>query len=122
MTRLLTLLGGLVLMAGAAQAQNLPAEVKLADGAFTDAAGKPLYTFVNDTMRNMSHCERRCAEAWPPLLAGADAKPVGDWYTVKRENGALQWAYKNHPVYTSVKDSAGKPATAADEIWLIARP
>lgn len=109
-------------MAGAAYAQSLPAEVKLKNGAFIDHASKPLYTFTMDTMRQMSHCEGKCAESWPPLLAKPGSKPVGDWYTVKRENGALQWAYKNHPVYTSTKDKAGKPATAANDLWLLAKP
>jgi len=118
----LIILAGAVLSAGTAAAQSLPAEVKLADGAFTDKAGKPLYTYTNDTMRNMSHCENRCAEAWPPLIARPGSEPVGEWYLIKRGGGVQQWAYKNHPLYTSAKDQAGKPATAANELWLVAKP
>jgi predicted lipoprotein with Yx(FWY)xxD motif len=45
---------------------------------------------------------------WPPVLAPADAKPVGDWTIVTRKDGAKQWAYDEHPLYTSVFDkSAG---------------
>ncbi len=118
----MTLIASAALMASAAYAQSLPAEIKVVEGAFTDAAGKPVYTFTNDTMRNMSHCEGRCAELWPPVVAKPDAKPMGDFYTVKRGGGVLQWAYKNQPLYTSSKDEAGKPATAANELWLLAKP
>jgi predicted lipoprotein with Yx(FWY)xxD motif len=118
----LTLFASLALTAGVALAQSLPAEVKLVDGAFTDQAGKPLYTYTNDTMRNMSHCENRCAEAWPPLVAKPGSEPVGDFYLIKRGGGVQQWAYKNQPLYTSAKDKAGKAATAANELWLVAKP
>lgn len=51
---------------------------------------------------------RSCAEEWPPLLAPADAKPIGqghhEWTTIKRADGTLQWAYGGYPLYTSVLD------------------
>lgn len=111
-----------LVIAAPAFAQDAPAEVKLVDGAYTDKAGKPLYIFTMDTMRNMSHCEGRCAEAWPPLKAPADAKPKGAWYTVKRPDGSNQWAYKDKPLYTYAKDAAGQPATGVSEMWLLAKP
>lgn len=103
-------------LAGAASAQALPAEVKLTAGAFTDQAGKPLYSFTMDTMRDMSHCEGPCAAAWPPLIAKPGSKPVGEWYLIKRADGQMQWAYKGHALYTSAKDAG------PNELWLIAKP
>ncbi|HEY6644813.1 hypothetical protein [Povalibacter sp.] len=47
---------------------------------------------------------RPCEQLWPPVLAAADAKPVGKWTLVKRKNGANQWAYNGYPVYTSDLD------------------
>ncbi|MGE3476406.1 MAG: hypothetical protein AB7H70_11430 [Rhodospirillaceae bacterium] len=47
-----------------------------------------------------------CAEMWPPVLAPADAKAVGDWSIVRRKNGAKQWAYEGYPLYLSVLDRA----------------
>jgi len=45
-----------------------------------------------------------CAQAWPPVLASADAKPVGKWSIVDRPGGAKQWAYDGYALYTSVID------------------
>jgi len=47
---------------------------------------------------------RSCEQLWPPVLAAADAKPVGKWTLVKRKNGQSQWAYDGYPVYTSDLD------------------
>jgi predicted lipoprotein with Yx(FWY)xxD motif len=47
-----------------------------------------------------------CAENWPPLMAGADAKPTGDWTVVKRDDGKMMWAYKGKPLYTFKRDTA----------------
>ena len=52
-------------------------------------------------------CYNKCAETFPPLLASADAKPVGEWWIVTRVDGAKQWAYRGHPVHTYVKDHPG---------------
>ena len=46
-----------------------------------------------------------CAEAWPPVLAAADAKPVGAWSIVERKDGTKQWQYNEHPLYTSFFDA-----------------
>ena len=73
-------------------------------------------------MRYKAQDELLLAEAWPPLAAPKDAKPTGAWYVIKRENGDLQWAYKDHPVYTYAKDAAGAAPTGENEIWKVARP
>jgi predicted lipoprotein with Yx(FWY)xxD motif len=114
----------LTLAAGAlsAQAQSMPGGVKMANGAMADSAGKPLYTFDNDTMKGMSHCTGRCETAWPPLKAAADAKAMGDWSVISREDGSKQWAYKDKPLYTFAKDEAGKPGTGeAAGPWKLAK-
>ena len=92
-------------------AEMMPAGVKMANGAMTDAAGKPLYTYDNDTMVGMSHCTGRCETAWPPLKADDKAKPMGAWTVINRDDGSKQWAYKDKPVYTFAKDTAGQPGT-----------
>lgn len=45
-----------------------------------------------------------CTAMWPPVLAEAKAKPVGDWTIIKRSDGRLQWAYDHQPLYTSHLD------------------
>jgi predicted lipoprotein with Yx(FWY)xxD motif len=97
------------LAAGAALAQ--PPGLKDANGAKADAKGHALYTYDNDTMKGMSHCEGRCAEAWPPLVAEANAKASGDWTVISRGGGVKQWAYKDKPVYLFARDKAGEAGT-----------
>ena len=45
-----------------------------------------------------------CADLWPPVLASADAKPVGKWVIVDRLDGRKQWAYDGLALYTSILD------------------
>jgi predicted lipoprotein with Yx(FWY)xxD motif len=45
-----------------------------------------------------------CAQVWPPLIAPADAKPIGKWTLAPREDGSKQWAYDGYPLYTSILD------------------
>lgn len=45
-----------------------------------------------------------CTQAWPPVLAAADAKPIGSWTIITRKDGSKQWAYDEHPLYTSALD------------------
>ena len=88
---------------------NMPAGVqttKLADGtmALTDAKGMTLYTFAKD-QPGVSNCNDNCAKNWPPLMAAADAKPMGEWTIVTRADGSKQWAYKGMPLYLWIKDT-----------------
>jgi predicted lipoprotein with Yx(FWY)xxD motif len=46
-----------------------------------------------------------CTDLWPPVLAGDDASPVGNWSIVERRDGTRQWAYDEQPLYTSIRDS-----------------
>lgn len=47
-----------------------------------------------------------CVDVWPPVLAPADAKPVGKWTVVDGPGGRKQWAYDGQALYTSVLDKA----------------
>jgi predicted lipoprotein with Yx(FWY)xxD motif len=49
---------------------------------------------------------KSCAYEWPPVLAADDAKPVGKWTIITRNDGSKQWAYDDHPLYTSRLDHA----------------
>lgn len=46
-----------------------------------------------------------CLQAWPAVFAPADAKPVGKWTAIDREDGRKQWAYEGMPLYTSALDT-----------------
>jgi predicted lipoprotein with Yx(FWY)xxD motif len=109
--------------------QKMPAGVqarKLDSGktVLADAKGMTLYTFAKDAP-GKSACSGNCAKNWPPLAAPADAKPMGDWTIVTRDDGSTQWAYKGQPLYGWVKDS--KPGeTTGDGVgggsWRVAVP
>ncbi len=68
----------------------------------------PLYTFDKDG-HGRSACNGACAAAWPPVVASAEAKPVGEWTTIKRDDGTLQWAWRGKPVYSYAKDTPENP-------------
>jgi len=54
------------------------------------------------------NCHNACAEKFPPLLAPADAKPVGEWWIVTRLDGSKQWAWRGVPIYSYSKDEPGR--------------
>lgn len=71
--------------------------------AYTDANGMTLYTHKLDSF-GVSTCYDVCSETWPPVLAEAEASPVGAWSVIGREDGSHQWALNGKPVYTYVED------------------
>lgn len=54
-------------------------------------------------------CDNVCVAVWPVLLADDDAKPVGNWSVITRDDGRKQWAYKSRPVYTFYQDTPNNP-------------
>jgi predicted lipoprotein with Yx(FWY)xxD motif len=114
------------LCAGLALAQMAP--TKTGDSAkgkvLTDAKGMTLYTFDKDA-DGKSMCNGPCATNWPPLMAAAADKPMGSYTIIKRDDGAMQWAYKGKPLYTWNKDT--KPGDITGDgflngAWHIAQP
>ncbi|MBS0319604.1 MAG: hypothetical protein JSR18_03615 [Proteobacteria bacterium] len=105
----------------AATAQMAPA-MKAADGVMTDAKGMTLYTFDKDA-GGKSMCNGPCATNWPPLMAGADAKAMGDWTIITRDDGSKQWAYKGKPVYTWAKDTkpGDKTGDGFNNVWHVVK-
>ncbi len=92
--------------------------------ALVDASGMTLYVFAKDAP-GKSACAAACAKNWPPLKAGVDAKAMGAWTLVTRDDGTMQWAYKGKPLYHFAKDQ--KPGEAMgdgllDGAWSVARP
>jgi predicted lipoprotein with Yx(FWY)xxD motif len=92
--------------------------------ALVDAKGMTLYTFDKDA-GGKSACNGPCATNWPPLAASTDAKPMGDWTVVTRDDGGKMWAYKGKPLYTFSKDTAAgdiKGDGFLNGAWHIAKP
>jgi predicted lipoprotein with Yx(FWY)xxD motif len=89
----------------------------------TGAGGMTLYTEDTD-VGGKSVCNGPCAVAWPPLSATADAKPVGNYTIITRDDGSLQWAYNGKPLYYWKNDK--QPGdTTGDGVagrWHVAKP
>jgi predicted lipoprotein with Yx(FWY)xxD motif len=90
--------------------------------AYGDAAGRTLYVYAKD-QPGRSLCAGDCAAAFPPALAAPGATPESGWSLVEREDGARQWAWQGHPLYTSAKDQkVGETAGKGEEggAWRVA--
>ena len=89
----------------------------------TDEAGMTLYTFDKDSA-GMSACTEGCTQNWPPLMAAMDSMAGGDFSTLKRTDGTLQWAYKGKPLYRWAKDTKPGDATGDGfkDVWHAAKP
>ncbi len=81
----------------------------------TNAEGFALYSFAPDTPTT-SKCYGSCAVYWPPVTgtAAAGAPLPGKVATVRRTNGAPQFTYNGHPLYTYIGDSAPGQAAGND--------
>jgi predicted lipoprotein with Yx(FWY)xxD motif len=84
----------------------------------TDTKGMTLYTYDKDTA-GTTNCYDKCATAWPPAMASADAKAEGDFSLVDRKDGSKMWAYKGMPLYTWVKDTKPGDTTGdmVGKVW-----
>ena len=84
--------------------------------------GMTLYTFDKDTA-GQSTCYADCAQAWPPMLGDSSSKPAGNLTLVARNDGKMQWAVDNKPLYTFVQDK--KPAEVKGDnfnnVWHVVR-
>ncbi len=89
---------------------------------FADPKGMTLYSFDKDTVPGKSACSGDCAKAWPAMAAPADAKPVGDWTIITRDDGSKQWAYRGKPLYLFAKDmkTGDYKGDGVDGAWHIA--
>lgn len=93
------------------------------DGMYTDQKGMTLYTFAKDSA-DKSACNDRCAANWPPLMATANDKSMGDWTVITRDDGSKQWAYQGMPLYTFVMDKKAGDMTGdgkMDGAWKVAK-
>ena len=88
-----------------------------------DAKGMTLYTTSQDRA-NESTCYGGCAKNWPPIIASQGAVAEGDFSIIQRNDGAMQWAFKDKPLYTWVNDR--KPGDMTGDgiggIWRVAKP
>ena len=75
----------------------------------TDAAGKTIYFFANDT-EGTSNCEGDCLANWPPVEA-EDSPAAGEGVTaelgtIERSDGTRQLTVNGFPAYYFAADAA----------------
>ncbi len=89
-----------------------------------DLKGMTLYFYERDTSGKTSSCNDKCAESWIPLAAPEDAKAIGDFTPITRNDGSKMWAFRYRPLYTSVTDKSPGEANgnATTLQWRVARP
>jgi predicted lipoprotein with Yx(FWY)xxD motif len=108
------------------EATTAPAKVVLTKQGpkLVDLKGMTLYYYERDTNGKSSNCNGKCAESWVPLIATTDARAVGDFTVISRNDGSKMWAYRYRPLYTSPADKAPGDANgnATTLQWRIARP
>lgn len=64
-----------------------------------------LYIFEGEP-EGQSTCDKTCSAVWPIIQAQRSDKPMGLWTIVQRDDGRLQWAFRNKPLYTYFEDSS----------------
>ena len=119
-----TLLGLLAAAALASSGLAFAAEPAMTkDGILVDHKGMTLYTFDKDAA-GKSVCNDKCAENWPPLKAEAADKASGKWTVIKRDDGAMQWAYDGKPVYFYKDDKKTGDTTGDGKggAWHVVKP
>jgi predicted lipoprotein with Yx(FWY)xxD motif len=82
-------------------------EIPDANGqVLVDVEGIALYAQDVGGQREQAKCisSNPCRGAWTPYAAPVLAMPEGDFSTVRRGDGILQWAYKDQPLYTYDRD------------------
>lgn len=86
------------------------------------SANRTLYTFANDT-DGVSNCSDTCLVNWPAVTA-AEENTSGNFSTITRDDGTLQWAFKNRPMYYYAGDAAEGDVTGENlgNVWYVARP
>lgn len=62
-----------------------------------------IYAFDKDTAKS-SACTGQCEAMFPPMLAPASARPIGEWTIIERAPGVNQWAFRGKPLYRHAPD------------------
>ena len=117
-------LAALLLSAGCSTMSST-APAMTSDGMLVARNGMTLYTFDRDPVgAGKSVCNGPCATNWPPLMAPADAQPVGSYTIVTRDDGSKQYAYQGKPLYFWAKDTkAGdKTGDGFNNVWHVVKP
>jgi len=113
------------LLGGCAAMSSAPPPAMASDGVLVGPTRMTLYTFDRDAVGSgKSVCNGPCVTNWPPLMATASDKPVGEYTVITRDDGQKQWALKGKPLYHWVKDAkpGDKTGDGFNNMWRVAKP
>lgn len=102
-----------------------PAPAMRVDGMLVNTKGITLYFLDRDVAGSgKSTCNGNCAIQWPPVMAVASDKPIGDYTIITRDDGKKQWAYQGKPMYTWPEDQepGDKYGDNYNKVWHIFTP
>ncbi|MEQ8507827.1 MAG: hypothetical protein RIB43_02385 [Rhodospirillaceae bacterium] len=111
MMKLLAIFSVLAVYAATASAQSsdVPEGIQVqrtgAGVYFMTEAQQSLYWNEPEMAAGEVTCLEGCLETWVPLQASANEQGEGLWSVIKRPDDSFQWAYKDRPLYTYVKDT-----------------
>lgn len=101
----------------------------------TDAAGKALYVFADDTpgtatAKPKSACNSDCSKTWPPfyremeIIITPSAINKADFTEFDRDDGTSQLAYKGYPLYYYSNDMnpGDTIGNGFNSVWHLASP
>lgn len=82
-----------------------------------------LYFYSKDT-NGVSKCNGSCAKAWSPALMPAGTQMPESYSLIRRDDGAMQIAFKGRPLYLYAKDRkiGDIKGDGAQGLWVLARP
>jgi predicted lipoprotein with Yx(FWY)xxD motif len=111
-----------------AAATTLATAMLLGSPGFVDPSGRTVYILSNDTTTSLAcTVASGCTGVWPPVAPPSAALTTGFTNYVRSDNGAMQLAYKGHPLYLYAGDSAagqvnGNGIVSFGGTWSVARP
>lgn len=99
------------------------------DDYLTDADGRTLYIFLNDSP-GVTSCFDTCLQSWPPFTVDAGTSPTaGDGITaalgtIQRDDGSTQVTLDGWPLYYFVADATPGDTNGqgVGDVWYVARP
>ena len=98
---------------------------RTSEGVLIGPTGMTLYTFDRDAAGSgKSACNGPCATNWPPLSVADNAKAMGAYTIIARDDGKKQWAYKGWPLYywSKYTKTGDKTGDGFNGVWKVARP
>jgi len=114
------------LLAGCGSMSTAPdTPTRTSEGVLIGPTGMTLYTFDRDAGGSgKSACNGPCATNWPPLSVADNAKAMGAYTIIVRDDGKKQWTYKGWPLYYWSKDTktGDKTGDGFNGVWKVARP